>query len=104
MMESETVQQPWFESVGRYRVLFAFLLVFSFIDLRSAWVAASGHGWLRLEIVSPWIMCAVFGLNLHRMINRGELSRKMGGPVLMILGFIVTFAYEAMGKLGNLGH
>jgi len=102
-MESETAKQSWFETLGLYQAFFAFLLVVSLIDLRSAWVAASGHEWLRLEIVSPWIMGAIFGLTIHRVVNRGEINPKMAGPLLMIFGFIVMFAYEAMDKLGNLG-
>jgi len=104
-MESENAKQRWADYFGIYQALFVFFLLMSLIDLRSAWVAASGHGWdLRFEIVFPWVICAAIGLSLHRCIDRGEINRRMGGALLLMLGFIAMYAYEAMHKLAGIGH
>src|SRR5665213_184676 len=104
-MERETDQQPWFMSLGFYGGFFLFFLLLSLDNLWSSWGSAAGQGWfLKFAILVPWVFCALIGTSLYQGIRRGNINVKMGGPLLMNLGFVVMFAYEAMYKLGRIGH
>jgi len=105
-MESETTaEQPRVPAMGFYAGVFLLLLLVSLDNFRSAWIAAAGHGWhLKFVISMPWAFCALTGTGLYMGMKRGDLGAKIAGPLLMNLGFIVMFAYEAMYKLGRIGH
>jgi hypothetical protein len=104
-MESKNDNQSWLMSSGFAGGFFLLFLLISIINLWSSVVAGYGHGWyLEFGIAAPWVFVALTGSALYVAIKRGNISQKVGGPLLMNLGFIVLFTYEAMSSLGKLGH
>ncbi len=104
-MENETDKQVWVVPLSIWAGLFLFFLLISLVPLRSAWIAAFGHGFsLKFDIAIPWVFCLLAGANLFISIKHGKIDRNLGGMLLTLLGLIVQFAYEAMAKLGTVGY
>jgi hypothetical protein len=84
---------------------FVFMLLFSLPGFHSAVVAARGHGWdIEFAIGAPWVFGLVTGLSLYLASKRKQMNDQVAGSLLFLLGFIVSYSYEAMDKISRLIH
>ncbi len=99
-MKSEPAKLGWKPSLTFYGCFFIFMFLLALDGLRSAELAASGRGFpLHLVIAVPWVFGAILGAGLWFGGGRGRFDRGTAGSILFALGFIISAAYEAMGKL-----
>jgi hypothetical protein len=104
-MNIGTDKPSWQVPLGLWAGLFLVFLLLSLPDLWSAEIVARGYGWHpRLIIFAPWFFCAVTGVSLYASVKRGRIGEKIGGPLLLNLGIITMFAYDAMTSLSQFGH
>lgn len=104
-MNDPTVVTSWQPSMKLYSVFFIVMLLVALIGLRTAEIAASGHGWLmRSNIAMPWLLALLSGLTLWKEERRKAMDKRIAGPLLLILSFVVSSTYDAMSGLSGLVH
>src|SRR5271155_2691018 len=79
-----------------------FLCLMLLLSLDGLWSAESlvSHSWfLKIQIAIPWVFTVLAGMILSQSGRRGALTRDLAGAVIMLLGFVVSGAYEVLGKV-----
>lgn len=97
--------KSWQPSIKLYVVFYVVMLLLSVDGLHSAEIAAKDHGWyMRFIIGVPWMFALIAGIALWVGSKRQGFKAQAAGGIMFVLGFLISAAYDGMGKLAGLIH
>jgi hypothetical protein len=100
-MKDETTTRGMIMSPGIYIAAAISVLLVMLCQLWSAekYLAGSSSWLLKFDVAAPMLFGMLFAGALWKSVQRGKMTRRLAANVLLMLGVLLVFTYQAFDRL-----